>query len=275
MTTSQIDVPGGRLLVVDEGSGPPIVLLHAWVADHRAWDAVVPQLVSAGYRVVRYDMRGFGESTTEDLEFSHRADLIAVMDAAGTGRAAIVGNSGGGMTAVDAAIESPDRFVAVVGVAAGVGGFEVPPTPEEVEIFKQYERLDSAEPSDADALTDFEVRVWMDGPGQPADRVPGQTREAFRSMARPLNEPGRVRGRKIDLDPPANDRLADLRSPVLAIAGSLDFSDAMQTAKHLEAAAPDARALIWPDVAHIVGMEQPDRLAAAIVEFLAPLDRWG
>ena len=275
MTTSQIDVPGGRLLVVDEGSGPPIVLLHAWVADHRAWDAVVPPLVSAGYRVVRYDMRGFGESTTEDLEFSHRADLIAVMDAASIGRAAIVGNSGGGMTAVDAAIESPDRFVAVAGVAAGVGGFEVPPTPEEVEIFKQYERLDSAEPFDADALTDFEVRVWMDGPGQPADRVPGQTREAFRSMARPLNEPGRVRGRKIDLDPPANDRLSDLRSPVLAIAGSLDFSDAMQTAKHLEAAAPDARALIWPDVAHIVGMEQPDRLAAAIVEFLAPLDRWG
>jgi pimeloyl-ACP methyl ester carboxylesterase len=93
-------------------------------------------------------------------------------------------------------------------------------------------------------------------------------------MARPLNEPGRVRGRKIDLDPPANDRLSDLRCPVLAIAGGLDFSDAAQTAKRLEAAAPDARALIWPDVAHMVGMEQPDRLSAAIVEFLEPLDRW-
>ena len=82
------------------------------------------------------------------------------------------------------------------------------------------------------------------------------------------------RGRGSRLEPPAVDRLADLRCPVLAIAGSLDFSDSVQTAKHLEATAPDARAVIWPDVAHIVGMEQPDRLAAAIVEFLEPLDRW-
>ena len=274
MTTSHVEVPGGRLLVQDDGSGSPIVLLHAWVADHRAWDGVVPPLTSAGYRVVRYDMRGFGESATEDVAFSHRADLTAVMDAAGIGRAALVGNSGGGHTALDAAIESPARVVAVVGVAAGLGGFETPPTAEEVEIFKEYERLDSRDAFDADVLTDFEIGVWLDGPGQPFDRVPARTREQFRSMARPLNEPGHVRGRKVDLDPPANDRLADLRCPVLAIAGSLDFSDAAQTAKHLEAAAPDARALIWPDVAHMVGMEQPDRLAEAIVGFLGPLDRW-
>jgi 3-oxoadipate enol-lactonase len=274
MTTSHVEVPGGRLLVVDEGTGPPIVLLHAWVADHRAWDAVVPPLVSEGYSTVRYDMRGFGVSTTDDVEFSHRADLIAVMDAAGIGRAALVGNSGGGSTSFDVAIEFPARVVAVVGVATGLSGFEAPPTPQEVKIFEEYERVDSAEPFDADTLTDFEVQVWLDGPGQPADRVPAPTREAFRAMARPLNEPGLVKGRRIALDPPANDRLADLRCPVLAIAGSLDFSDATHTAKQLEAVAPDARARIWPDVAHIIGMEQPDRLAAAIVEFLAPLDRW-
>jgi pimeloyl-ACP methyl ester carboxylesterase len=147
MTTSHVDVPGGRLPVRDEGSGPPIVLLHAWVANQRAWDAVVPRLLSAGYRVIRYDMRGFGDSTTEDVPFSHRADLIAVMDGAGIGRAALVGNSGGGSTAFDTAIESPERVVAVAGVAAGLGGFEAPPTPDEVEIFKEYERLDSGKPS--------------------------------------------------------------------------------------------------------------------------------
>jgi len=47
--------------------------------------------------VVRYDARGFGRSTTEDIEFSHRADLISVMDALGIGRAILVGNSRGGM----------------------------------------------------------------------------------------------------------------------------------------------------------------------------------
>ena len=93
-------------------------------------------------------------------------------------------------------------------------------------------------------------------------------------MARPLNEPGRVRGQRIALDPPANDRLAELRCPVLAIAGALDFTEVTATAERLASAALDARAEVWPDVAHMVGMEQPDRLAAAIVTFLAPLDRW-
>jgi len=84
----------------------------------------------------------------------------------------------------------------------------------------------------------------------------------------------RVRGRDVDLDPPAVDRLADLHAPVLAIAGRLDFTETVQAAERLVAEAPDARALVWDDVAHMIGMEQPDRLAAAITEFLTPLDRW-
>ncbi len=274
MTDSHVDVPGGRLFVVDEGEGPPLVLLHAGVADLRAWDAMVAPLNGAGYRVVRFDTRGYGSSTTEDVEFSLQADVIAVLDSLGIGRAALVGNSRGGMIAFDTAIEYPDRVVAVVGVAAGLGGFEVDPTAEEIPILEAYERVDSAEPFDADALTDFETQVWLDGPGQPADRVHWTLREMFRMMARPLNEPGRVRGREIRLDPPANDRLSDLRCPVLAIAGRLDFSDVVHTAQRLETAAPDARAVVWDDVAHMVGMEQPERLASTIVDFLAPLERW-
>jgi 3-oxoadipate enol-lactonase len=274
MTDLHLDVHGGRLFVVDEGDGPPIVLLHAGVADLRAWDATVEPLIAAGYRVVRFDTRAYGGSTTDDVEFSPTADLVSVLDALGIERAALVGNSRGGRTAIDAAIEYPARIVAVVGVGAGLGGFEVQPTPEEIPILEAYDRVDSAEPFDPDALTDFETQVWLDGPGQPPDRVHWTLREMFRMMARPLNEPGRVRGREIPLDPPANDRLAELRCPVLAIAGSLDFSDVVQTARRLESAAPDARAIVWDDVAHMVGMEQPERLAATIVEFLAPIERW-
>jgi pimeloyl-ACP methyl ester carboxylesterase len=275
MPMTIIDVPGGHLFAIDEGGGPPIVLLHAGVADLRAWDAMVEPLTTAGYRVVRFDTRGYGASTTEDVDFSLRADVLAVLDSLGIGRAALVGNSRGGMIAFDTAIESPERVVAVVGVAAGLGGFEVEPTPEESRIFEAYTAVDTAEPFDADALTDFETQVWLDGPGQPSDRVSPELHDAFRAMARPLNEPGRVRGHEIPLEPPANDRLAELRCPVLAIAGSLDFSDVVQTARRLESAAPDARAIVWDDVAHMIGMERPDRLAGTIVDFLAPLERWG
>ncbi|OGO56652.1 MAG: hypothetical protein A2Z32_13290, partial [Chloroflexi bacterium RBG_16_69_14] len=211
MTASHVDVPGARLLVVDEGAGPAIILLHAGIADHRAWDELVPRLTSAGYRVVRYDTRGFGRSTTEDVEFSHRADLLAVMDSLGIGRAALVGNSRGGMIAFDTAIGSPARVVAVVGVGSGLGGFDGGSTPDELAMFDEQERIDAAEPFDAAALTDFEVRMWVDGPGQSPDRVAPAIRDAVYAMNLPLNERGRVGGRAIALDPPATDRLAELR----------------------------------------------------------------
>ena len=88
-----IPVPGGRLYSVAEGAGPPIVLLHAAVVDSRVWEPFVPPLTDAGYRTVRYDARGFGQSVTEDVAFSRVDDLLAVLDTFGVERAAVVGNS--------------------------------------------------------------------------------------------------------------------------------------------------------------------------------------
>ena len=204
MSSRQVDVPGGRLSVRDEGAGPPIVLLHAGVADLRAWDDVVPPLIAAGYRAVRYDARGHGPSPTDDIAFSQRADLLAVLDALGIGRAALVGNSRGGMIALDTAIEAPDRVVAVVAVAAGISGFDGEATPAEQELFERYRAVDTAEPFDAAALTAFEVGVWADGPGQAPGRAPAAVRERLYEMNLPLNAVDRVRGRDIDLDPPAH-----------------------------------------------------------------------
>jgi pimeloyl-ACP methyl ester carboxylesterase len=276
VTTTAVSVPGGSLHLLDEGplSGTPIVLLHAAIADLRSWDGLVPRLTRAGHRVARYDLRGFGRSTTEDVEFSNRADLIAVLDALGVGRAVLVGNSRGGQVAIDTAIEFPDRVVAVVGVGSSLGGFEAEVTPEEQALFDEGDALESAADPDVAAIADLDVRVWVDGPGQSETRVPSRIRELVREMDAATYAPGSVGGRPIPLDPPAATRLSHLRCPVLAIAGALDMSDVALTARHLEAAAPDARAVILPDVAHMIGMEQPDQLAALIVEFLAPQPRW-
>ncbi len=270
-----IDVPGGRLLVVDEGDGPPVVLVHAGIVDHRAWDPLLPHLVGAGYRAVRYDTRGWGRSTTDDVPYSNRADLVAVLDALDIGRAALVGNSRGGQIAFDTAIEFPDRVVAVVGVGAGLGGFEAPATPEELALFAEMERLESADPKDVEAIVALDTRVWVDGPGQPAGRAGASIAAHVREAAVALAAPDHVFGRPIVLDPPAAQRLAELRCPVLAVAGALDVSDVGATARHLEANAPNARAVLLPDVAHMIGMERPAELAALVAGFLGPFQPWG
>jgi len=274
MTQRWVDVPGGRINVVEEGSGPPLVLIHAGIADLRAWDVLVPYLTDAGYRVVRYDTRGFGESTTDEVAFSNRADLVAVLDALGIERAVLVGNSRGGTIAYDTAIERAERVVAVVGVAGGLGGFDGGATPEERTLFEESDRLESAEVPDPAAIADLDVRLWVDGPLQPAGRAPAWIRDAIREMDAPLYEPERVMGQPIPLEPPAVDQLDRLTVPVLAVAGTLDPSESVVTARYLEANAPNAKALVWNDVAHMIGMEVPERLSEAIVAFVAPLAPW-
>jgi 3-oxoadipate enol-lactonase len=270
-----VDVPGGRLFVVDDGDGSPVVLVHAGIVDLRAWDAFVPHLVAAGYRAVRYDSRAWGRSTTDDVGFSNRADIMAVLDALGIERAALVGNSRGGQIAFDTAIEFPDRVVAVVGVGAGLGGFEGHATPEEAGLFEEMERLEEAQPKDAEAIIALDTRVWVDGPGQPAGRAPAWIADQVRETNRLLAEPGHVFGRPIVLDPPAAARLDELRCPVLAVAGALDVSDVAETAHHLAAHAPNARAAVLPAVAHMIAMERPAELAALVAAFLEPLRPWG
>jgi 3-oxoadipate enol-lactonase len=270
--TLWIDLPGGRIAAEDEGAGPPIVLIHSAIVNRRAWDALTPLLVEAGYRVIRHDMRGFGESTTHAVEYSPRDDLRAVMDARGVSKAVVIGNSWGAMHALDAVLESPERFVALVWLGGGISGFERRNNPQEQELLDAEGKAE--EDGDPDLAADLDVRIWADGVGQPATRVPAAIREAVRSMDRELLEPGREFGTPTPLEPPANNRLGEVTIPVLAIIGGLDTSGTRAAARRLAEGAQNVRLEEWPDVAHMIAMEQPERLAALLVEFLAPLPRW-
>lgn len=50
------------LHTVDYGAGQPVILIHGWPLSHKSWEKQIPALVAAGYRVIAYDRRGFGES---------------------------------------------------------------------------------------------------------------------------------------------------------------------------------------------------------------------
>ena len=105
------------------GEGPPVVLLHAGVSDSRLWE---PQLDSfaQSHTVLRVDLPGFGNSPLETNPVSFRGAVRDAMDAEGIDRAALVGVSLGGNTALELALESPERVTALVLVGAGLPDHE-------------------------------------------------------------------------------------------------------------------------------------------------------
>src|SRR5690349_2994042 len=89
------------------GDGPALVLLHSGVCDRRMWDAQWPGLVDAGFRVVRCDFRGFGQTPPADRPYSNADDVLTLLDSLGIERAALVGASYGGQVALEVAALRP------------------------------------------------------------------------------------------------------------------------------------------------------------------------
>ena len=83
----------------DYGTGRPVVLIHGWPLSGRAWEQQVPALVKAGYRVITYDRRGFGQSSQPWTGYEYgtlTADLHALITHLDLKGATLVGFSMGG-----------------------------------------------------------------------------------------------------------------------------------------------------------------------------------
>lgn len=260
--TEFLETNGARIAYDAEGSGPAVILIHAGVATRSMWDDQVAALKDA-YRVIRYDTRGYGETETEAVEFSNRADIAALLDHLGEPAAHVVGLSRGGQIALDFAIESPDRVRSLTVVAGGISGYESPAelpaeTWEPVEaMWKQREW---------EKLTDWETAFWADGPGQSPDRVPEVRRRVHRWVLENY-QAEKEEGQPQPLDPPAVGRLGELRAPLLVMLGTLDEPGTVESMRHLAATVPGAR-LEELESAHMVNLEHPERFNRVLRAFL-------
>ena len=195
-----IDVEGGRLWAQWAGEGRAVVLVHAGIADARQWDPQWDALI-AGTGSSATTLRGFGRAEIEHVRFSNRADLVAVMDAAGIERAVFVGCSRAGSIVVDTALEYPDRGLGRrLGLRRAVRVRAGRSTPEEEAAFAKGEALEEAK--DWAALADHEVQIWVDGFGQPAGRAPASRATPSARMAYETNIQEKPYGEPIVLDPP-------------------------------------------------------------------------
>lgn len=262
-----IDMPGARLYYETDGhaSAPALLLLHAGIANLRMWDQQV-QSLAVGHYVIRYDTRGFGQTTTDDVTYSDRDDARHLLDHLGVERASILGASRGGRIAIDLAVESPERVSGLVTIGSGPSGFPDTELTDDEDAF--IDRLDAAyEAEDWQLLNRLEVELACIGAPRSADDL----NALFIRTAYELHRPNLVHRDESaapqPLEPPAYDRVVDIQVPALVTVGEFDLSGTLAQQAYLVDTIPDAAGYIFSDTAHLPSVEHPD-------EFLEVLAGW-
>jgi pimeloyl-ACP methyl ester carboxylesterase len=266
-----IEVPGARLYYEAEGSGPAVTMVHAGVAHLRMWDAQVRALRDA-YRVIRYDTRGFGRTVCEDVPYSNRADLAAVLDHLGVKTTHLVGLSRGAMISLDFTVENQDRVKSLTWVAGGLRGFEVD-DPRLEKVWPEMERLEEAR--DWERLVEMETQMWTDGPEQSADRVDPALRRQMYEWNLENYRADQEANQPIQPEVPAVKRLHELTIPTLFVWGDLDELGVLEAGKKLAAEVRGARSHVYEGVAHMVNLEKEQELNALLREFLESVEAGG
>lgn len=274
MNTTPFTVRFDNAEIVGEtaGFGLPVVFLHAGIADRRMWAEQMQLLASAGYHVVSYDRRGFGETESPDEPFSHLADLEAVLDQLGVHAAVLVGASMGGGLAIDFAIEHPERTIGLVLVGTALTGSDEPEVPEVAEGL--FDARDYAlERGNYSTVNRIDAHLWLDGPESAQGRVEGEIRDQFLEMnGRALAKPALTHEEEPDS---AVDAVRQIDAPVLLVVGELDFPHIIERHDALSEELPNAFATMIEDTAHLPSLERPDLFDPLLIEFLEAISGVG
>ena len=108
VTSDFAELEDVRLYYEVAGDGQPVVLIHGFTLDRQMWDNEFRKL-SQRFRVIRYDLRGHGNSSGVIRDFSHVDDLLGLLDKLSVEKAHIIGLSLGGWIATDFSIVHPER----------------------------------------------------------------------------------------------------------------------------------------------------------------------
>ncbi len=248
------------------GQGQPFVMLHAGVADHRQWNNEFAHFAQR-FRVLRYDLRGYGRSEPVDGEFSHLQDLTALLDHLRLEQPLILmGCSMGGGLAMDFALTYPSRVKALIMVGSGPSGLELDvPTPAKfAEVEKAFNE------GKLDLVAELETQIWFDGEG----RSPAQVDKAMRQLAYDMNRialahEAKSLGKRLpDTQFPAATRLNELHIPVLVIVGEYDNPYILGAGNYMAENIPSARKVVIADAAHLPNMDHPEEFQRIVSEFL-------
>jgi pimeloyl-ACP methyl ester carboxylesterase len=267
---SFFEVEDGTLYYEQTGDGFPLVLSHAAFLDCRMFDGLA-DLLAPHYRVIRYDMRGYGQSSPVNGSVCRRKDLADLLDHLGVTRAHLVGCSNGGEICLDLALEKPQLAASLNLVGSTPSGFSMEGAPPP----KLLEMMAAMQAGNLERASELQIQIWLDSDSRQPDQVdPGLRSKALEMNRIPITQNTFFIADVqplTPLDPPAVNRLEEVTFPVMVTAGSLDHTEVLRAAAEMTARIPNARQLIFKDCGHVPSYERPDIFTEKLLGFLGEI----
>lgn len=253
------------------GEGDVVVLGHAGFVDSRMWDDQW-QALTEHYRVIRYDMQGYGQSGSVMTPISRRSELMTLLRSLNITEAHLIGSSLSDALYIDMALAHPDLVRSLVVVSAVPDGFEMMGQPPRYLM----EMFDAWQKGDLNQVTELQMRIWIDG----SSREPEQLDQRLRQRVAEMNITA-VQNRTMlisdsqptdPLSPPAASRLNEIHCPTLIIDGALDHSEIHRAAALMAEQIPNARRETVSEAAHMPNLERPSEFNRIVLEFLQAVE---
>jgi pimeloyl-ACP methyl ester carboxylesterase len=242
-------IVGGELAYDRVGSGPPLVLLHAFPFDRRLWQG----LQIAGRTLILPDLRGFGESPLRPFTIADLADDVAsLLDALGLPGAAIGGMSMGGYVALAFARRHRGRTQGLLLCDTKAA----PDTPEAREA--RDEAIELVRTQGVAAYVDKMLPKLL------SPSAPELTRNRARALGNQRPEAVITGLQALRDRPDRRPELPEIAAPTVIVVGSEDAVTPPSEARAMAAAIPGARLVELPGAGHIANLESPEAFAAAL-----------
>lgn len=243
------------------GDGPVILLSHGFAMGHEMWAAQLEPLAEAGWRVVTYDERGWGQTEyTEPFTYWDLADdALALLDHLGIDSAVLGGMSQGGFLTVRAALTAPERVRAMVIVDSDA-------TALNDEERAQFQGLFDAALADglAGPVGDILAAVLF---------APGFDASIWRAKwnARPASTWLAAKECLFERDA-TDDRLGEITCPAIVFHGELDAAIPLERGRAMAEWFAGATTFVpVPGAGHSSNLENPAVVNSALLEFLDDL----
>lgn len=262
--TATVSVNGAEIAYRFDGpaEGRVILMSNSLMSSWDMWDGTVPALADR-YRVLRYDTRGHGRSSTTPGPYSIALladDAAGLLDALGIGSAHFVGLSMGGMIGQQLGARYPGK---VLSLSLCDTASEMPPR----EMWE--ERLAIARTQGIPGLVDGTLKRWFTEPF--IRRAPGDI-EKVRRMILGTGVEGYMACAAAVRDMAQTTMLLKIAAPTLVLTGRQDPACTVDQATVLHRVIRGSELVILEDAAHLANIEQPAAFNAALRRFIDRAD---